>query len=117
MQLRNWVLSANSGAEALANERQSSQHPARSDANRKLLQSSKRRADHIIRRAMIETAAIQVLDGVAGKSWAVYALAIAVAHGLENVSASNARDHINDMKTDHESMLHGRYDPVANRFK
>ena len=103
--------------ETLVNERQSSQHPARSDANRKLLQSSKRRADHTIRRVMIETAAIQVLDGVAGKSWAVYALAIAVAHGLENVSASNARDHINDMKTDHESLLHGRYDPVANRFK
>ena len=100
-----------------ANIRQSSNRPERSKANRKLLQSSKRRADHTIRRVMIETKALKILDGVAGKSWAMSSLATAVAHGLENVSASNARDHINDMKIDHESALHGRYDPVANRFK
>ena len=76
-----------------------------------------RRADHAARRSMIETATLGVLDGTAGKSWAVNGLATAVAHGLENISKSNARDHINEMKTDETSALHARYDPVTNRFK
>ena len=90
---------------------------ARTERNRRAFQDTKRRADYTARRCMIETAALTVLDSVAGKSWAVAGLAIAVAHGLENVSASNVRDHVNDMKTDETSALHARYDPVANRFK
>ena len=98
-------------------ERQSSHHKPRSEANKKLLERNKRRADHVAGRIMIETEAMKILDSVGGKSWAVYALATAVSHGLDHVSASRARDHINEMKTDHESLLHSRYDPVANRFK
>ena len=98
-------------------ERQSSHRPAKSETNRNLLQKNKRRADHGIRRVMIETEALKMLDSMAGKSWSINALGTAIAHGLENISASNARDHINEMKINHESALHGRYDPVSNRFK
>ena len=66
---------------------------------------------------MIETEALKVLASVSGRSWAVHSLATAVAYGLENVSASNARDHINEMKIDSESSLHAHYDHIANRFK
>ena len=95
-------------------ERESSRRPAK---HRELLDHGKRRTDHRTRRVMIETEALRILDSVSGKSWAVYALATAVAHGLERVSPSNARDHINEMKIDNENALHSRYDPVANRFK
>ena len=98
-------------------ERESSRHSAKSETNRKLLNSNKRRADHRIRRVMIETEVLKILDSVSGKSWAVYALATAAAYGLERVSPSNARDHINEMKIDRESALYSRYDPMTNRFK
>ena len=107
-------------SEGLAPSRESahtSRSETRSNHNRRAFQDTKRRADYTARRCMIETAALTVLDSVAGKSWAVAGLATAVAHGLENVSASNVRDHVNDMKTDEMSALHARYDPVANRFK
>ena len=90
---------------------------ARSARNRQSFETTRRRADHAARRAMIAEASLSVLGSVAGKSWAVNGLATAVAHGLENISVSNARDHINEMKTDETSALHTRYDPVSNRFQ
>ena len=82
-----------------------------------LFTDSKRRTDYAERRVMIETQAIKTLCSIAGKSWSVGALATAISHSLNRVSTSNARDHLNHMKTDHESALHEHYDPVANRFK
>ena len=86
---------------------------ARSARNKSAL----RRADYAMRRTMIEAKALEVLSLTAGKAWSIRSLATAVAHGLENVSESNARDHISSLKTDETSELHARFDPVASRFK
>ena len=76
-----------------------------------------RRADWHHAHEQIEASACEVLDGIRGKSWTTNRLAEAVAHSLEGISKSNARDHINHAKTEHGSPLHGRYDPIADRFK
>ena len=96
------------------------QDEARRDSGEKSSKNKrefKRRADHAQRRVMIEQAAIAILNSIAGKSWSVNALAGAVAHKVEGLSASNARDHLNECKVDHGSPLHGRYDPLSSRFQ
>ena len=108
--------SANTSTQQARSERNRRAFSLRSK-ERSAFADTRRRADHAARRCMIETKALEVLESVAGKSWAVNGLATAVAHGLENVSRSNARDHLNEMKTDKASALHARYDPITNRFK
>ena len=84
---------------------------------RRSSQSDKRRSDYADRHIMIEKQTKEILDAVAGKVWTTTALATAVSYKLENVSTSNTRIHLNDLKTDHNSSIHSRYDPLLNRFK
>ena len=88
----------------------------RSAANRRLLQDGKRRADHVKNSKMIETAALQVMGDFRGKAWTVNSLSETVAHQLEHVSQATARNHLNELKLDHDSGLRDKYDPTTKRF-
>ena len=84
---------------------------------RKAAEDRSKRADWSHADQLIVAKALEVLDSVAGKSWTTNALAEVVAYRLEDISKSSARDHINHHKVEHGSPLHGRYDPIAARFK